>query len=84
MIIYTTKDRLAKMETTFDDDTVWLSKVQIIVLGKSIEGRVQFNRMMENIKYGIADMTSRVGNDKFRGDRHEKTDYGVYTSRKGR
>ncbi len=25
MIIYTTADGLAKIDTTFDDDTVWLS-----------------------------------------------------------
>lgn len=28
MIIYTTADGLAKIETTFDEDTVWLSKPQ--------------------------------------------------------
>jgi hypothetical protein len=32
MIIYTTEDGLAKIETTFDGDTVWLSKAQMAEL----------------------------------------------------
>ncbi len=32
MIIYTTADGLAKIETTFDGDTVWLSKLQMAEL----------------------------------------------------
>ncbi len=32
MIIYTTADGLAKIETTFDGDTVWLSKSQMAEL----------------------------------------------------
>lgn len=29
MIIYTTEDRLVKIETTFNDETVWLSLDQM-------------------------------------------------------
>ena len=32
MIIYTTEDGLAKIETTFDEDTVWLSMDQMAEL----------------------------------------------------
>jgi hypothetical protein len=32
MIIYTTEDGLAKIEATFDGDTVWLSKTQMAEL----------------------------------------------------
>ena len=32
MIIYTTEDGLTKIETTFDEDTVWLSKAQMAEL----------------------------------------------------
>ena len=32
IIIYTTEDGLAKIETTFDGDTVWLSKAQMAEL----------------------------------------------------
>ena len=32
MIIYTTEDGLAKIETTFDEDTVWLSIEQMAEL----------------------------------------------------
>ena len=32
MLIYTTEDGLAKIETTFDGDTVWLSKAQMAEL----------------------------------------------------
>ena len=32
MIIYTTEDGLAKIETTFDEDTVWLSIDQMAEL----------------------------------------------------
>ena len=32
MIIYTTEDGLAKIETTFDEDTVWLSIDQMAKL----------------------------------------------------
>lgn len=32
MMIYTTEDGLAKIETTFDDDTVWLSIDQMAEL----------------------------------------------------
>ena len=32
MIIYTTADGLAKIETKFDGDTVWLSKAQMAQL----------------------------------------------------
>ncbi len=32
MIIYTTEDGLVKIETTFDNDTVWLSKAQMAEL----------------------------------------------------
>ncbi len=32
IIIYTTADGLAKIETTFDGDTVWLSKAQMAEL----------------------------------------------------
>ena len=32
MIIYTTEDGLTKIETTFDGDTVWLSRAQMAEL----------------------------------------------------
>ena len=32
MVIYTTEDGLAKIETTFDEDTVWLSIDQMAEL----------------------------------------------------
>ena len=32
IIIYTTEDGLSKIETTFDGDTVWLSKAQMAEL----------------------------------------------------
>ena len=32
ILIYTTEDGLAKIETTFDGDTVWLSKAQMAEL----------------------------------------------------
>ena len=32
MIIYTTEDGLTKIETTFDEDTVWLSIDQMVDL----------------------------------------------------
>ena len=34
IIIYTTEDGLAKIDTTFDGDTVWLSIDQIGVVSK--------------------------------------------------
>lgn len=36
MLIYTTEDGLAKIETTFDGDIVWLSKAQIANYFKGI------------------------------------------------
>lgn len=42
MIIYTTEDGLAKIETTFDGDTVWLSIDQMAELfqrDKSVIGK---------------------------------------------
>ena len=36
MLIYTTEDGLAKIETTFDGDTVWLSKAQMAELFVSV------------------------------------------------
>lgn len=36
IIIYTTEDGLTKLETTFDEDTVWLSIDQMLNYSKEI------------------------------------------------
>ncbi len=38
MIIYTAEDGLAKVETTFDGDTVWLSIDQMAELFQQMQG----------------------------------------------
>ena len=68
MIIYTTEDGLAKIETTFEDDTVWLSIDQMAelfqrdrsVIGKHIrnifkEGELQKESVWAKFAYTAAD-----------------------------
>ncbi len=68
IIIYTTEDGLAKIETTFDGDTVWLSIDQMAelfqrdrsVIGKHIrnifkEGELQKESVWAKFAYTAAD-----------------------------
>lgn len=68
MIIYTTEDGLAKIETTFDGDTVWLSIDQMAelfqrdrsVIGKHVrnifkEGELQKESVWAKFAHAAAD-----------------------------
>ena len=68
IIIYTTEDGLAKIETTFDEDTVWLSIDQMAelfqrdrsVIGKHVrnifkEGELQKESVWAKFAYTAAD-----------------------------
>ena len=43
ILIYATEDRITKAEVTFDNDTVWLSLVQIAELFQKISAGVRVN-----------------------------------------
>ena len=57
MIIYTTEDGLTKIETTFDEDTVWLSIDQMAEL---------FQRDKSTISLGVTNMVFKFGDNNSR------------------
>ena len=68
MIIYTTEDGLAKVETTFDGDTVWLSIDQMAELfqrDRSVIGKHVRNILKEGELQKEA--VSYLGNGNFEG-----------------
>ena len=66
MLIYTTEDGLTKIETTFDEDTVWLSIDQMAelfqrdrsVIGKHVRNIFKEGELDEKTSVGISDKSS--------------------------
>ena len=47
LIMYTTEDGITKIQATFDNDTVWLSKDQMLELAKGY--KTDYGRYLEYI-----------------------------------
>lgn len=67
MLIYTTEDGLAKIETTFDGDTVWLSIDQMAELFQRDRSVIGNGQWLKSIKFKLPiiaeDMSLSLDND---------------------